>query len=373
MSKNVIVEFKPIWFDVSAPWLLFGTILKWCDTSQSLLFPKNSSNQYIRQLHDAWDTNAVMRTNVVRLSTSNNRNNNIHQYLTKMNKIYVKPILKDVGRTSWTCGFRIFCDHHGSSSSSSSTIPTATSTNLVKEQNQDHHYEDNNNEDKMMLLAQVETVMVNMDEKLTKSQPIPNVERISDMIKENNGDKSVSLGRPMFNNENDNNKNIFKFSTTVRITDCDALGHVNNAIYANMAEEFRYYVSSKGGYDNNNNNNNNDNINIDNNNDSSSSSNIAAKYATKPATTFSISYIGQALPHDQLDVSSWVTTTTTAEKNQHNNNNNSNESSSIAWLLLVVEYNFNIYVKGECITQLKLGVEEIINHNDDHTLMNCKL
>lgn len=270
MAKNAVVDFMPTWFELTAPWVTFGSILKWCDTAHFAMFPVSPDE---KQLFETFSQQSVMRSNTAEIFLS-------HKEINKLEKVRVKPVLQDVGQTSWVCGFRI-CD----------ASPRET------------------------LIAAVETVMVHTDETHSMSRPIPKAEAVRRLIAKNNV-CPLCLAKPEFSNSSNVHGNqVFKFSTMARLTDCDSLGHINNAVYATLAEEFRYYTASQGGYGN-------------------PISSEVASIATQPAVTCSISYIGQAQPFDTLDVTTWANHTRTG-----------------------CDYNFEISVSGQLITQMKLGVE----------------
>ena len=46
------------------------------------------------------------------------------------------------------------------------------------------------------------------------------------------------------------NENVFMHKTIVNALDCDKLGHLNNSIYATIAEEVRLLALKNGGYNN---------------------------------------------------------------------------------------------------------------------------
>merc|ERR1719310_2170530 len=88
------------------------------------------------------------------------------------------------------------------------------------------------------LLAVVDTVMVATDEEThSKSVPVPHAAEIKSMIVSD----APEIERPTFAEfePKPGTDEPFVWRTRIRMTDCDSFGHLNNSVYATMAEEAR--------------------------------------------------------------------------------------------------------------------------------------
>ena len=97
----------------------------------------------------------------------------------------------------------------------------------------------------------------------------------------------VRLGRVSFSSWNNEESDVndfvpFRYQRSVRVTDCDKLNHVNNAIYGVLAEETRLYAGSLSKYGSDD-----------------------SKRASLQASECQISYIGQAHPFEMMDIETW--------------------------------------------------------------------
>ena len=144
----------------------------------------------------AFDTHTVMRCNTVLLlapSSALPLNLTISVGLTK------------VGNTSWKIGFRI-CDRGDP-------------------------------------IASISTVCVNVDRQtLSKSTPVAHREHLEPLVCIVPGIDELSAVDVAW--EGEIPSTAWTWTTTVRATDCDKLGHVNNAVYALLAEECRAVSTS---------------------------------------------------------------------------------------------------------------------------------
>jgi len=236
------------WFDFCQHYLTFGTLFKMCDTSQGLLF--QSDDPLKIALQDLWSGNCVMRSNRAKLLLQH------HEYQDWKN-VLVWPSLQHVGNTSWTCSFRV----------------TDVSGSIV--------------------LALVETTMVATDDTFTKSQPISSESKslmmslMQEKQQPSNHLHPVRLGRVSFSSWNNEESDVndfvpYRYQRSVRVTDCDKLNHVNNAIYGVLAEETRLYAGSLSKYGSDD-----------------------SKRASLQAFECQISYIGQAHPFEMMDIETW--------------------------------------------------------------------
>jgi acyl-CoA thioesterase FadM len=226
-----------------------------CDTSQGLLF--SSDDPHKQALKDLWSGNCVMRTNRAKLLL-------MHEEYRDWNDVLVWPLLQHVGKTSWTCGFRI-TDSSGSK-----------------------------------VMALVETTMVATDDTFTESRPISSESKsgmISLMQKQQQED--VGLGRPLFGARSVDDDVPFRYQRNVRVTDCDKLNHVNNAIDGVLAEETRLYAASLCKY-----------------------GSEDSQRASLQASECQISYVGQAHPFETMDIVTW-----SCPRSMHRSSSSSRTSS----------------------------------------------
>ena len=110
----------------------------------------------------------------------------------------------------------------------------------------------------------------------TKSVPIPGTAALRRRISE-----PLGLGRPSFPPP-PSGAAVYEARWSNRLTDCDGLGHVNNAVYSTLAEEVRGEARQAGGY-----------------------GSTGAAAALRPVKEMSISYVGQARPFDPMVARTW--------------------------------------------------------------------
>lgn len=122
------------------------------------------------------------------------------------------------------------------------------------------------------LLAVLETVMVNTDsETHSRSQPLPHSRELQSLIVEPPAKPPrVDFVRPPAGSP--------VWSSVVRATDCDSLGHVNNALYPLLCEEARAALAASGA--------------------------LASTAAGAAATGCCVAYVGQARAFEPLSIAS---------------------------------------------------------------------
>jgi acyl-CoA thioesterase FadM len=261
------MEFTLNWLDFSQHYFTFAAIFKFCDTAQSILFPPSNYSKELQALHTIWSKNCVMRSNRAKLLIE-------HDVYQKWKKIRVYPCLSKVGHTSWTCCFQI---KGGDPSFQNET------------------------------LALVETTMVATDETHKKAEPIEYRETLVQLMEQSKiQQQPITLGRSIFSTPEEDGQNTFNYSQVVRITDCDALNHVNNSVYATLAEESRLFAASKNKYDMHNN-----------------------EMGKQPASECSISYIGQAHPFEEMEIVTWSTGSIGSSNKRRKLNSDSSDRNSI--------------------------------------------
>eukprot|EP01064_Diplonema_japonicum_P030822 TRINITY_DN5328_c0_g2_i1.p1 TRINITY_DN5328_c0_g2~~TRINITY_DN5328_c0_g2_i1.p1 ORF type:complete len:266 (+),score=66.09 TRINITY_DN5328_c0_g2_i1:47-799(+) len=181
------MNFRVNWVENSTPWGVLGAVFRWCDTAGSMAFRQIEAEEGDKGLAQAWmDMGCVMRSNFCEI------------YAEKLGKeACVEVGLTRVGKTSWGVSFDIY------------------------------------SKDSKDLLAKMVTTMVGVD-KETHSKPtlIPQAEKLRKYVHQSRKqlnphpprDPSTAVSRKAF-------------TTKVRVTDCDSLGHINNAVYPLLALE----------------------------------------------------------------------------------------------------------------------------------------
>ena len=267
------------WFDVCTDAEMLCSVLRFCDTLQGRYWhsvPKQlpqlgqRAQEAARALHDLWYHGSVMVSNTVEIVAGCGA-------VTSGETVSVTPWLTRVGRTSWGISFSL-----------------SASGGVV---------------------ARVATVMVNTDpDDLEKASPIPLhlVELMRTLIKDNKllAAQDGLRGPPEMAALNDKPEpgagGLYAWRSTVRKTDCDSLGHVNNAKYALLAEEARALACRDGGYklspldcsggDD----------------DAATAAATAERQAaliSAPARLFYCHYSGQPHPYDELRIETWLSST----------------------------------------------------------------
>ena len=240
MALNAIFRATCNWMDISTAANVHRWLFTICDSAQGCLWtPAGDTAEgtaaVLRSMASLWDQGGVMRLNNARLAVP-------HAELlgSEPRGVLVLPSLTRVGRTSWQCSFRI-------------TEDTAEAR----------------------LLAEVETIMVATNADHTKSVELPNAGALRELAV-----APLGLAKPEFNPPSPRllaGGGSFSCSWTTRVTDCDSLGHVNNAVWASLAEEVRATALRAGGY-----------------------CDAGAALAALPATSMAISYIDQARPFVEM-------------------------------------------------------------------------
>jgi acyl-CoA thioesterase FadM len=206
------------WFDSCSDAELLCSILRWCDTNQGRYFREGCPEALIapelaQELATLWAGQIVMRSNIVELLVDSHAA--VHAMHGEVgiatNTVTITPWLSKVGRTSYGISFFI--------SSGIDDIP----------------------------LARVATVMVNVDpSNLQAAAPIPEhlvepMRALAAASSEAAVSAGLSAGDIVVPEGLDGEApaDAFVWQTTVRVTDCDSLGHVNNAKYPLLAAEAR--------------------------------------------------------------------------------------------------------------------------------------
>ena len=223
MQSLASFELSVDWFDTCSDAELLCSVLRWCDTNQGRYFREGCPPEVIapalaRELAVLWSGEIVMRSNTVELLVeSHDAVHAMHAAVGRaVNTVQITPWLSRVGRTSYGISFFI--------SFGKEATP----------------------------LARVATVMVNVDaENLEAAAPIP--EHLVDPMKTlaaSSSEAAVRLGLmpaadddvelvPADAGEAGPPEEALVWRTTVRATDCDSLGHINNAKYPLLAAEAR--------------------------------------------------------------------------------------------------------------------------------------
>mmetsp|Transcript_120013 Transcript_120013/g.339584 ORF Transcript_120013/g.339584 Transcript_120013/m.339584 type:complete len:265 (+) Transcript_120013:100-894(+) len=184
------MDIRPMFLDL-APHNLVGAVLRWCDVANALSFkglPADSEQDLLR----LWQVCSVNRSTTLEVLVAER---DWTLTLTEAGMVRVTPRIARVGRTSWVV--------HVDIASTSGTM-----------------------------LACMQTVFVLLDEQtLSKPQPLPHIDDLRAIVREASPLPSPDVcARP---------DDAFVWSCRVRCSDCDLLGHVNNAVYADFFESAR--------------------------------------------------------------------------------------------------------------------------------------
>lgn len=263
MSTLTTFTLSVDWFDSCSDAELLCSILRWCDTNQGRYFREGCPESLIppalaQDLATLWAGEVVMRSNTVELFVDS------HALVHKMhgeagfatNTVKITPWLSRVGRTSY--GIEFFL------SFGKDDTP----------------------------LARVATVMVNVNpSNLETAAPIP--QRLVEPMRAlaaASSEAAVSAGLsadivapPV--DDTGPPVEAFVWRTTVRATDCDSLGHINNAKYALLAAEARALAahSLRAGTDRC----------------------LTGPVAKTPPRVFVCDYLGQPQPFEDMEVAVW--------------------------------------------------------------------
>ncbi|CAJ1389745.1 unnamed protein product [Effrenium voratum] len=183
----------------------FAAVLRWCDTAGAFILNRVNDDAARRTLLRRWESSAVMRSIHAELLVRGSAwEATFAGNLCSGTTVTVDPILTRLGRTSYTL----------------------QSSVRVRETGQ--------------LLARVETVMVQLDESLTKSVPVPCAWALEPLLETAaRAEPLPSLERPA---------GCFTWKSQVRPSDCDLLGHMNNASYAVLMEDARLAFGAFGAF-----------------------------------------------------------------------------------------------------------------------------
>jgi len=270
------------WFDVCTDAEMLCSVLRFCETLQGPYWhsvPKQlpqlgqRAQETARALHDVWYHGSVVVSNTVEIVAGCDA-------IASGEPVSVTPWLTRVGRTSWVISFSL--------SANSGVV------------------------------ARVATVMVNTDpDDLAKASPIPLhlVEVMRALIEDNEPRAAQEglRGPPEMAALDDKpdpggagGGGLYSWRSTIRKTDCDSLGHVNNAKYALLAEEARALACRNGGY----------NLSpLDCSGgvcDAATAAATAERQAaliSAPARLFYCHYSGQPRPYDELRIETWLSPT----------------------------------------------------------------
>lgn len=163
-----------------------------------------------------------------------------HNYVYEnLDKIEIVPSLDHVGRSSWRVRFDIFTESN-------------------------------------KLIANVRTTMVATNDDHDASIPLPNRDALKTMVTSTSSPFTMlPFIRPSSSTFNST------WQSTVRFTDCDSLGHINNSIYPLLCEDARSYGMRSGEY-----------------------RGKAKSLASCPTSFCQVSYINQAKPFETLRITS---------------------------------------------------------------------
>lgn len=187
------IAVRADWNDLSTPADALYCLLKWADTAQGKFYATGSS--VLQELGRKWDGGSVTRAHRIRWMVS----------LTCMpSDLVVNVSLQAVGRTSWTV--RVDFSSDGVS------------------------------------VASVLTTMVAVDEETLKvSVPVPRANQLRLLVSATEASEAAAWVEGF--ERCADTSGAFVWRSTVRLTDTDKLGHVNNAKYVFLAIEALYAAS----------------------------------------------------------------------------------------------------------------------------------
>jgi acyl-CoA thioesterase FadM len=185
------------------------------------------------EMHTIWNSSAVMRATTATVSA---RAEDLHA----TDQVRISAWLSRLGNTSWDISFLVEDEASGQP------------------------------------LATVLTTMVNVTEDDTsKTMPVPHKEMLTAAVL-----PKVELSwEPVASSRT---AAAFVWDTSVRLTDCDGMGHINNALYASLAEEARGMAAHSNSYQGEGN-----------------------KLATELANTIFVDYQGQIGAYERLQIATW--------------------------------------------------------------------
>jgi acyl-CoA thioesterase FadM/glutathione S-transferase len=219
----------------SSPQRWLAAILSYCDTAGFQMWSRFPSLHVAGAMQQTQE-HALMRTNHVRLSTPHTPE--LCQALAAAPRLVVRARLLSVGRTSYTAGFSLH---------SQGGTP----------------------------LASVETVMVATDAAThTRPEPLEHAAALRELVMAPAHPTPHAQYVPP-------DGHAPTWSSVVRPSDCDGIGHMNNALYPLVCEDARGACAARSAY-----------------------AGRAALLAAAPIVACSVSYVGQARAHDPLEIAS---------------------------------------------------------------------
>ena len=251
-------EHTVTWFERSTPVALACCFLKACDTAQGGLW--TSLGEAGAAMHGVWDTAAVMRRNVLWVPAD------APALMGDVHRLRCTPRLAHVGRSSWSVAFELRDAKAGA------------------------------------LLARVRTTMVSVDAAThSVAQPLPRPEALRRLV-----DTSSDTGADQGSGGGSEDATAvatatFTWEERSRLTDCDALGHVNNAVYATLLEEARAVAGRAGAYDGAA-----AQLLLPPGTAAGAAAAAARELVAAPAAAMAIDYIGQVRPFEALRWSTWL-------------------------------------------------------------------
>ncbi|KAJ9447417.1 hypothetical protein DIPPA_04280 [Diplonema papillatum] len=195
--------FAVQWVEQATPWGRLGAIFRWCDTAGDLLFC--DIERAFNEEEDAAANRAVVAEWRRMWNDSVMRVNSAEMYTDAFGShVEIRAYLTKVGRTSWGIQYQIF-DKPGAAGAA-----------------------------EPRLIARMAQVIVAVDaETHSQPTPIPHADRMKKFVT-----ALPSVRRaPVLPEATARAPPLGSCSFTVRVTDCDSLGHVNNAIYPVLAIE----------------------------------------------------------------------------------------------------------------------------------------
>ncbi|CAK9081577.1 unnamed protein product [Durusdinium trenchii] len=170
-------------------------VLRWCDTAG--IYPLSLLDAETRaQLLETWSRYSVMRSIQMEVHVRGHQWERLLANSCTGTMVRVQPMITRLGRTSYTVRNEV----------TSSSLPLAT----------------------------VETVMVQLDESLSKSVPLSCSEQLKSILKPQS--TATGIRCPVAGKRP---SACFSWGCEVRPSDCDLLGHMNNASYITLVEDAR--------------------------------------------------------------------------------------------------------------------------------------
>jgi len=176
-----------------------SAILRWCDTAGTFVLQAVDLPAR-QQLLEQWSRYAVMRSIKIELYVHGLEWEDLFSNSIAGTAVTVIPRLTRIGKTSYTIQNKV----------------TMCQTGQV--------------------LATVETVMVQLDTSLTKAVPLTCRDELQGLLSEPHCEL---LGVPTFA-ERPDIADCYSWQCEVRPSDCDLLGHMNNASYGTLFDDARH-------------------------------------------------------------------------------------------------------------------------------------